>query len=211
MDKNVVVNIGRQYGSGGHEIGKRLAKKINVPFYDNEIIAIASKESGIKEELFKVIDEQHTNSFLYSLVMGASPFSEKRISAAGTVSMSDRLYLIQNDIIKKIANESSCVIVGRCSDYILKGKEKIECVNIFVHSDIKNRIKKAEEETGYKGQEAIDFVAKVDKKRASYYSYYTDKKWNTVSNWDLSIDSGILGIDNCVDLIIDYMKIRFKD
>jgi len=204
MDKKVIVNIGREFGSNGHRIGKKLAEDMNVPFYDSEIISRASKESGIKEELFKVVDEQQTNSFLYSLAMGAYSYAS-RISAAGTVSMADRLFLIQTDVIKKIAQEGSCVIVGRCANFILK--DDPASINIFISSDIDERVKNVAERENIDDKKALDMINKIDKKRANYYNYYTNEKWGSRNTNHMIINSSILGIDGTVKLIQDFIKI----
>lgn len=205
MDKKFIITIGREYGSGGHEIGERLAEDYNIPFYDKELIARAAKESGISEELFQVVEEQQTTSFLYSLAMGAYSYAS-RVSAAGTVSMSDRLFLIQTDLIKKIADEGSCVIVGRCADYILREREDV--VSVFIYSDLENRIDKICLRENISDKKARDLVNKMDKKRSSYYNYYTNKKWGRNENIHMSIDSSVLGIDGTVELIKKFIEIK---
>lgn len=207
MKQGIIINIGREYGSGGHNIGEKLSKELDIPFYDRELIIRASKESGITEELFKVIDEQKTQSFLYSLATGAFNLAG-RISAAGTVSMADRLFLVQSEIINKVASEGSCVIVGRCADYILR--EKYNCVNIFIHASIDYRIERISKEYNLSEFKAKDTITKIDKNRANYYNYYTNEKWSNVQNYHLSIDSSTLGEDGAVELIKEYIKLKEK-
>lgn len=208
MDKKIIVNIGREYGSNGHRIGKKLAEKLDVPFYDKELLERASKESGISKEIFQVVEEQQTNSFLYSIAMGAYSYAN-RVSAAGTVSLSDRLFMIQNDLIKKIAKEGPCVIVGRCSDYILK--DDYECVNVFIYADKEDKIKTVMEREQVDEKKAKDLINKIDKKRSSYYNYYTNQKWGKNANYDLLVNSSVLGVDGSVELIEKFIELKYKD
>ncbi len=205
MNKKIIVNIGRECGSQGHAVGKKLAEKLGINFYDRLDVEREAKKAGIDQELFRAVDKQQTNSFLYSLAMSAYSYGEK-ISAAGTVSMSDRLYIIQNDIIKKFA-ENSCVIVGRCSNYILR-KEK--CVNVFIYADLEKRIEFIMEKENLKENKAKDYITKIDKKRRSYYDYYTSEKWGTPIYNDMLIDSTYIGVDGCVSVIEQLIKEKYK-
>lgn len=204
MNKTVVVTIGRQYGSGGREIGRKLAERLGVPFYDKELIAMAAKESGIREEVLQQLDERATNSFLYSLVMGVGNMGT-RVTGATDLPMNDKLFLVQVDLIKKIAEKGSCVIVGRCADYALRDYDGL--VSVFIHSDMKNRIKRAVEEYGEDPQHVESAIRKTDKRRADYYNYYSDGKWGGADNYDLCISSDI-GIDNCVDMIQKLVELK---
>ena len=193
-----IITIGRQYGSGGREIGKKLADQLGIPFYDNELLDIAAKKSGICEELFQTNDEKPTSSLLYSLVMGnyggdSLPFNHK-------------IFLAQFDAIRSIADEGPCVIIGRCGDYALEDYPNL--INIFIHADLKLRIKRAIENYGIESGKAEDFVLKTDKKRASYYNFYSSKKWGNLDNYDLTVDSGFLGIDNTVELIKKFIELK---
>lgn len=205
MDKKVIVNIDREFGSDGHEVGKKLAEKLNVPFYDNEFLDRASKESGISKDILQVVDEQHTKSFLFSIATG-SYSGKDRLSAAGTVSLSDRLYMIYNDMIKRIAKEGSCVIVGRCSDYILR--DEVNSFNFFVYADLESRVKTTMQKEGLDDKKARDYINKVDKKRSNYYNYYTNQKWGHRHFYDMLINSGELGIEGSVDIIIKYIELK---
>lgn len=208
MDKKIIINIGREYGSNGREIGKKLADAFNIPFYDKELLERASKESGISKEIFQVVEEQQTNSFLYSIAMGAYSYAN-RVSAAGTVSLSDRLFMIQNDLIKKIAKEGSCVIVGRCADYILK--DDYNCVNLFIYANEEDKIKTVAEREQVDEKKAKDLINKIDKKRASYYNYYTNQKWGKRGNYDILINRSVLGIDGSVEIIKKFIELKYKD
>ena len=179
MAENTVVTIGRQYGSGGREIGKALAESLGYKFYDRDIINLASSKSGISAEILKNVDEKPTSSFLYSIVMGGSlgGHSIHQKVMNHELPLNDKLFMIQTEVIKELANESPCVIVGRCADYILRDYKNV--VNVFIKAD--------------------------EKKRSSYYNYYTGQKWGSARNYHLSIDSKV-GIDNAVKVIKSYVE-----
>lgn len=193
-----IITIGRQYGSGGREIGRKLAKKLGVPFYDKELLNVAAKKSGICEELFEHNDEKPTSSLLYSLVMGNY--------GSDNLPFNHKLFLAQFDAIRSIADKGPCVIIGRCADYALEDYPNI--INIFIHADINIRVKRAIEQYGIDTVKAEENVLKTDKKRASYYNFYSSRKWGSLENYDLTIDSGFLGIDKTVDLLIDFIKLK---
>ena len=193
-----IITIGRQYGSGGREIGKKLADQLGIPFYDNELLYIAAKKSGICEELFQTNDEKPTSSLLYSLVMGSY--------GGDSLPFNHKIFLAQFDAIRSIADEGPCVIIGRCGDYALEDYPNL--INIFIHADLKLRIKRAIENYGIESGKAEDFVLKTDKKRASYYNFYSSRKWGNLDNYDLTVDSGFLGIDNTVELIKKFIELK---
>ena len=203
MSDNTIITIGRQYGSNGKEIGKRIAEKLNIAFYDKELLKRAAKESGMCEEVFHDFDEKPTNSFLYSLVM--DPYAAFNFQA-GTmeVPLNHKVFLAAFDTIKKIADQESCVIVGRCADYALENYDN--CLNVFIYSSMDERIKVISERTGVKPEKAKDMIIKADKQRSSYYNYYTTKKWGATGSYDICINSDLLGIDGTVDLIIEILN-----
>lgn len=203
MSDNTIITIGRQYGSNGKEIGKRIAEKLNIAFYDKELLKRAAKESGMCEEVFHDFDEKPTNSFLYSLVM--DPYAAFNFQA-GTmeVPLNHKVFLAAFDTIKKIADQESCVIVGRCADYALENYDN--CLNVFIYSSMDERIKVISERMGVKPEKAKDMIIKADKQRSSYYNYYTTKKWGATGSYDICINSDLLGIDGTVDLIIEILN-----
>lgn len=205
MDNKFIITIGRQFGSGGREIGEALAKKLGIAYYDKELISIAAKESGVDAEVFSQVDERATNSLLYSLSMGLYSFGNS-FGNSSDLPVNDRLYILQHQIIKKLADEGSCVIVGRCADYILKDRDN--CVNIFIHANIDYRKKRAVEIHDVKPNKAEQIINKTDKVRANYYSFYSGQKWGLAQNYDLCIDSSKLTTDQAVALIESYVKIR---
>lgn len=197
-----VITIGRQFGSGGHEIGETIAKKYGIPCYDKELLVRAAKESGLCEEVFEHHDERPTNSFLYNLVMDTYSFG---YNAASFVDMpiSHKVFIAQFDSIKKIADEGPCVIVGRCADYALA--ERQDVLNIFIHADMESRIARISKLYEISEDKAKDLILKTDKKRASYYNYYSNKKWGRSDTYDLSVNSSKLGIDGTVELISNFV------
>lgn len=204
MKTNAIITIGRQYGSGGREIGEKLAEKLEIPFYDKELLERAANDSGICKELFENHDEKPTSSFLYSLVMDTYSFGYS--SAAFTdMPINHKVFLAQFEAVKKLALEGPCVMVGRCADYALS--EFHNCFSVFIHSDMESRIRRIAQKYGMKDNKARDAIQKTDKSRSSYYNYYTNKRWGDASSYHLSVDSGKLGIDKTVECIIQTLKV----
>ena len=207
MAGNTVITIGRQYGSGGREIGMRLAEELGIKCYDKELLNQAAKDSGICEELFEHHDEKPTNSFLYSLVMDTYSFGYSS-AAFADMPINHKVFLAQFDTIKKIAQEESCVMVGRCADYALA--EYPGAISVFIHADMDKRIHRLSKIYDLSASAAKDQIVKSDKKRASYYNYYTSKKWGDASSYNLCLDSGILGVEGCVEMIKTAIELRKK-
>ena len=202
---NKIYTIGREFGSGGREVGEKLAAKLGIKLYDKELLQQAAKDSGFCEEIFENHDEKPTNSFLYSLVMDT--YSVSCYSAAPFLDMplNHKVFLAQFETIKKIAEKESCVIVGRCADYALS--DNPDCINIFIHADLDVRIKNVSRNLNITENKARDIINKTDKQRASYYNYYTSKKWGDSKSYNLSLDAGKLGTDNCVEMILKFREL----
>ncbi len=199
-----IITIARQFGSGGHEAGEKLAQKLGVPFYDKALIAMAAKESGFSEEVFAAADEKATSSLLYSMVMGNYAFGS-RVAGLNEMPLNDKLFIIQADIIKKAAAQGPCVIIGRCADYILR--ETDNCLNVFIHADKAARVQRIlERKLCDDPRKAPDFVTKKDKQRANYYNFYTNNRWDDLMNYDLTIDSSKFSMEKTVDLITDAAR-----
>ncbi len=198
-----IVTIGRQFGSGGKEIGERLAKELGIPFYDRELLTRAAKESGFCEEMIQNHDERPTNSFLYNLVMDTYSFG---YNSAAMVDMpiSQKVFLAQFDAIRKIADEGPCIIVGRCADYALS--EYDNCLNIFIHGNQKCKIERIMRKYELNDQKAKEMMIKKDKQRQSYYNYYSSKKWGRADSYDLTVNSSVLGIEGSVKLIKQFIE-----
>lgn len=204
MKDHFVITIGRQFGSGGREIGEKLAQKLNVKCYDKELLALAAKDSGLCQQMFEMHDEKPTNSFLYSIVMDtyAGIYNPQNMIE---MPINQKVFLAQFDTIKKIADRESCIIVGRCADYALEDFPGL--TSIFIHAAMESRIKRISEKYEIKENKAKDMIIKTDKRRASYYNYYTNKEWGNASSYNISIDSSRFGIDKTVQLIENYMNI----
>lgn len=201
---NTIITIGRQYGSGGREIGRKLSEYYNIPFYDKELLKIAAKESGICEEMFESYDEKPTTSFLYSLVM--DPYSLGYNSANFDMPLNQKVFLAAFDTIKKLADQGPCIIVGRCADYALKDYENK--INVFIHAPIGFKRARIHDEYHIPEDKIKNHAIHVDKQRASYYNYYTSRKWGDVKSYDLCIDSSIFGIEGTVDLIKQAVALK---
>lgn len=203
MTEKYVLTFARQFGSGGHEVAKTTAEILGIPFYDKELIAIAAKESGLSEHLFDGLDEKPTNSFLYSLVMGVQS-GASTYCRYGDVTGSDNIFRIQAQVIRQIADKGPCVIVGRCADYILREYENL--VSIFVHADMEQRTARIMKRYNLKEKNAEDYINKTDKRRNSFYNFYTNRIWGSVENYNLAIDTAQVGIKNAAEIIADYVK-----
>lgn len=199
-----IITISRQFGSGGREIGEKLAAKLNVPFYDNELISRAAKESGFSEAAFQNAEKKATNSLLYSIVMGMGAYGNQDVGFTH-LSLDDQLYLAQSNVIRKIAQEGPCVIVGRCADYVLR--EHTNVVHLFIWAGMDFRKERAIRLYGLKENKAEEEIIKTDKRRANYYNYHTDEKWGKAGNYHLSIKSDFVGIDNSVECILRFLEL----
>lgn len=203
MQKKIVVTIGREYGSGGRAVGKKLADRLGIAFYNREIIELAARQTGMSEQTFEKIDETAASSLLYSIATGSYLFGNF-MPPHLEVPLNDQLFIVQADIIKKIAARESCVIVGRCADYILKDRNDV--INVFIHAPNEIRKKRTIEEYGANPNKIDSFLHKMDKKRSTYYNYYTEHRWGFSANYDLCLDSGTLGVDGCVNMIEAFIN-----
>ena len=198
-----VITIGRQFGSGGREIGEKLAKAYDIGYYDRELLARAAKESGFCEEILMNHDERPTNSFLYNLVIDTYSFGYNSSSFVD-MPISQKVFLAQFDTIKKIAEEGPCVIVGRCADYALENRDNV--INLFIYADEDFKVNRIMKLYDLDAGKARDMIVKKDKQRQSYYNYYTNRKWGRASSYDLCINSSVLGIDGSVKLIKQFVE-----
>lgn len=204
----IIYTIGREFGSGGKDVGQKLAEKFGISFYDKELLTRAAAESGLCEEIFHMQDEKPTSSFLYSLVTDTYSMSNYHGNTYIDMPLSQKVFLAQFDTIKRIAKEESCVIVGRCADYALS--DEPNCINAFIYADKNYRIKRVAHDLGVSESKAKDMVNRTDKERASYYNFYTNKKWGDSRSYDLALNSEKLGIDGCVDMLIRYAAINHQ-
>lgn len=201
MTCNKIITIGRQFASGGKQIGETLAKRLNIPFYDKELLKIAAKESGMCEEIFDSFDEKPTNSFLYSLVM--DPYSVG-MGTTGDMPLNHKVFLAAFDTIKALAEkDGSCVFVGRCADYALRDFSNV--INVFVYANPEDRIKRIIEAHNVSESKAKDMIKKGDKSRASYYNYYTSKRWGEMKGYDICLNTSLYGIEKTADILYNII------
>lgn len=200
---NKIITISRQYASGGREIGEKLAKEFGIPFYDNELITRAAKESGFAEEIFRSAETKASNSLLYSIAMGMSSYGNREFGQTN-LSLDDRVYLAQADIIRKVASEGPCVIVGRCADYVLREFDNV--VHVFICADMDFRVERAVRVDNMSPVKTEDNIRKIDKRRANYYNYHSCEQWGNAMNYHLTVNSSACGIDNAVQLIKQFVE-----
>ncbi|MBR5315618.1 MAG: cytidylate kinase-like family protein [Firmicutes bacterium] len=198
-----LVTISREYGSGGRIIGKLVAEKLGIPFYDEEIIDLAVEKSGLSREIVESAELRAKNSFSYSL-SSALNFGESIMN--DTVSMNEKLFIAQYDVIHQIAEEGEGVIIGCCADYVLKDLPGV--TNVFVYGELEDRIKRSIEVYGVEEKKAADVVKSYDKARTHYYNYHTTQKWGHFSNYNLAINSSYISDEAAADLIVEYMNTR---
>lgn len=196
-----VITIGRQFGSGGHDIGVALANKLQIPFYDKTILELAAKESGTSVEVLEKAEERGGNRFFVPVSQGI--YSGKGLSAEYNMDLNDRLFLAESRIIKDIAEKGAAVIVGRAADYVLK--DDINVYKVFLYANLTQRLKRITERMGLPEKKALSLIKKTDKRRASYYTYYTGHKWGNSEFYDLMINTAC-GIEKAVDIIIAGLK-----
>lgn len=196
MKNNLIITVGRQYGSGGREVGRMLSEIFGIGYYDREIITAAAERSGLAGETFSRHEDRPLGKLLHALSFGHS-FSSGGFSQ-------ESIFKIQSDAIRDIAARESCVIVGRCADYVLR--DYPSCFNVFVHAPSAIRAERVACRRGIAPEEAAPIIARTDKSRASYYNFYTGKEWGNSTSYHLCIDSGVLGLENSARLIADFVR-----
>jgi hypothetical protein len=203
MNEKYFINIGRQLGSGGRQIGEKLSAQLDIAFYDKELIQIASQESGLGKEFFEQADEKTSHSLIGGLFGMRSSLIDEIYS--NYYLSNETLFQIQSDVIRGLAEKSSCIFIGRCADYVLKDYRR--CLNVFISADRNDRIKRISAIQQISENKARDFIEKMDKKRAAYYNYYSNKVWGAAQSYHLCINSSVLGIEETANLIV-YMAER---
>lgn len=200
-----VITIGRQFGSGGRELGRLLAEMFGIPYYDKELIAEASKESGLDPEYFEKADEQTPGRLIHALTANLM-MSGGAVGAENALA-GENIFKFQSDVIREVAHAGSCIIVGRCADYILRNEPL--CISTFIYASDDDRINRIMRCHGAKSpKEAQEMMRKTDKKRAGYYNFYTDKTWGAAPTYNLCIDSSVLGIEKTAEVIRGYIEQR---
>ncbi len=199
MAGKVIITVARQYGSGGREIGEKVAELLSIPTYDRELITMSIEgEDGITHETAETVDEVAANSLLYTLAMGSNLFGATH-HFGHHMPLNDRLFVLQSDLIRRLAKEGSCVVIGRCADYVLR--EENARLSVFIYGDVADRKKRIAERHEVSEDEALELINKTDRRRASYYNFYTGGKWGRYDNYHLALCSSTLGIDTCAEII----------
>ena len=201
MEKYIIA-ISREYGSGGRHVGELLAKDFGIPFYDKEIIHMASEKSGLSAGFIEKSDESIPNTFLHNLKYSGYT-SYDSISFYDT-PVTDKVFLAQSAAIKEVASQGSCVVVGRCAGYVLRDDPAL--VAIFIRGELEDRVHRAVENYGLPPQNAIDRIKKIDKSRTNYYKYYTSRQWGNLDHYDLVINTSFTGIDGAVGVIKTMLR-----
>ncbi len=196
-----IITIGREFGSGGHEVGRRLAAELGLKLYDKELLKMMAQESNICEQVLEDYDEKNSGSLLYSIMMDVYP----SMNYVGN-TLQRQIYQAQYDTIRKIGQKGGCVIVGRGADYILR--ENPNLTSVFIHASEEYRISRIMEYEHVSHDKARDIIIKADKKRASFYNFQTEKKWGSVSSYNISLDTSDIGIDGCVGVIKYYLQAK---
>ena len=208
MKDKIIITIARQYGSGGREIGEKVAQKLGIPIYDRELITEAASKGSLDESITIKTDETAANSLLYTLAMGSNVLGTT-MHFGYKMPLSDKLFLLQSEVIKEYAKRGSGVFIGRCADYVLRDEENL--FRIFVYGDIDHREKRIiERHPELKPSQIMDAINKTDKRRSSYYNFYTGNKWGRYDNYDMAVNSSTLGIEGAAELICSCVRNLMK-
>lgn len=206
MKNNYIINIGRELGSGGREIGQKLADRLSFSFYDRKLIEIAAKESGLCQECFERADEKASQTMFGSLFAMRYPYVSDGSIPFNFLS-NDALFKIQSDVIRELADSQSCIFVGRCADYILRNHS--HCLNVFISAPKEDRVEHLCARHNITKDEAEEMMIKADKGRAQYYNYYSYKTWGAAKTYDLCINSSLLGLEGTVQFLEDFIRSQF--
>ena len=207
--QKVIITIARQYGSGGREIGERVAELLGINKYDKEFVTLAAEEDdSLSEEVLEKVDERATSSLLYTLAMGSNLFAMPH-AHPHHMPLNDKLFAKQSSLIRKIAEKESCVMIGRCADYVLR--ESPNRLSVFIYAGIEDRKRRVASRHDITENEAIDYINKTDRRRASYYNFYTGGKWGKYDNYHLAVNSSVLGIEGTAQLIAKMAKIKLGE
>ncbi|BDE88560.1 MAG: cytidylate kinase-like family protein [Clostridiales bacterium] len=193
---HTVITVGREYGSGGRLIAQKAAEALGIPFFDRSIINMAAEETGLSADFIRRTEQQKTSSFLYNLYMSTQ-----------SLPVNDQVFIAQSEVIRRVAAEGPCIIVGRCADYVLRNQSDVDALNLFIHAPMEERIRRVREEYKVQAPDLRLYILKQDKNRAAYYEHFTDGQWGKAQNYHLAVSSG-LGLETIVRLLTDLMRDR---
>lgn len=200
----MIITIGRQYGSGGKELGQKLAEKLGFKFYDEELVTMAAENSNMHASVLHQADEKATKSLLYSIVTG---MDSRFLNPYHELPINDKLFIEQSNIIKSLAEKGDCVIVGRCADYVLENTG-IPSVDLFIYASIEHKIERISNKYDLTKDKAKDKIKKVEKNRKAFYNYYSNKEWGNLANYDLCINTSDISIDDAVEVALSFINKR---
>lgn len=193
---HTVITVGREYGSGGRLIAQKAAEALGIPFFDRSIINMAAEETGLSADFIRRTEQQKTSSFLYNLYMSTQ-----------SLPVNDQVFIAQSEVIRRVAAEGPCIIVGRCADYVLRNQSGVDALNLFIHAPMEERIRRVREEYKVQAPDLRLYILKQDKNRAAYYEHFTDGQWGKAQNYHLAVSSD-LGLETIVRLLTDLMRDR---
>ena len=193
---HTVITVGREYGSGGRLIAQKAAEALGIPFFDRSIINMAAEETGLSADFIRRTEQQKTSSFLYNLYMSTQ-----------SLPVNDQVFIAQSEVIRRVAAEGPCIIVGRCADYVLRNQSDVDALNLFIHAPMEERIRRVREEYKVQAPDLRLYILKQDKNRAAYYEHFTDGQWGKAQNYHLAVSSG-LGLETIVRLLTDLRRDR---
>ena len=210
MKRKLIITINREYGSGGKIIGQNLSQKLGIPYYDDDIIKLASENSAVGEEFFRMNDEKPGNNILYKIIGGLKTALNKP-TIKDDITNPDNLFRFESEVIRELANEESCILIGRCADFVLESSGFEDFVNLYVYSDLPTKLRRVMEVDGVDTKEALLRVQKINKSRSEYYRYYTGESWDDMNRYDLTINTTKLELDAASELVIKYLSLLGYD
>ena len=209
MDKKLIITINREYGSGGRIIGQQLSEKLGIPYYDDEIIKMASEHSAVAEQYFRMNDEKPGHNILQRIIGGIKNANNKP-SIGDDIVSPDNLFRFESEVIRELVASESCILIGRCADFVLSSAGENDFVSLFVYADLSKKVDRVMEVDGVDAKEALKRVQKNNRIRKEYYKYYTGDEWDDMTHYDLPLNTSKISLDAGVELILQYLKLRGK-
>ena len=209
MDKKLIITISRESGSGGRIIGQQLSEKLGIPYYDDEIIKMASEHSAVAEQYFRMNDEKPGHNILQRIIGGIKNANNKP-SIGDDIVSPDNLFRFESEVIRELVASESCILIGRCADFVLSSAGEDDFVSLFVYADLSKKVDRVMEVDGVDAKEALRRVQRNNRIRKEYYKYYTGEEWDDMTHYDLPLNTSKITLEQGVDLILEYLRIRGK-